>query len=1192
MRDFRCLSSVLFKHGGHLSLSVIDRRAHLRDEQRDVLESRITVIKDVRIDSPHRAHIEILAALALEELGERQRPTNFRELYDAWIAALSIQALNQRFYTELFWWYVWAVRQVEFPQGTGLDREARNAISVIRLITRLIFVWFIKEKRLVPETLFDPRELASILKDDPRQAPEAGSYYLAILQNLFFATLNVEIGSDRKWAQDGSGMKGDRFVHSLYRHKRLFRDPAAALRLFSEIPFLNGGLFECLDRELTEGDLKRAPELKALATKEGNGWVLRVDGFSRRTEAQPIVPNKLFFGGDLAADLNADLGTAGKQYPVHGLIDIFSKYKFTVDENTPLEEEVALDPELLGKVFENLLASYNPDTRTTARKLSGSFYTPREVVDYMVDESLIGYFTAVLDGPPDVKAREAASGEARGAGDGQAHVGLRQLLSYADVPSELSEQTAQEIITGIERLRILDPACGSGAFLMGVLAKLVHVLRKLDPDNSLWRAQNRAPLAAQRGHAKTILDPVLRETRVEEVDAALSKFDRDFSNPHHADYTRKLYLIEKCIHGVDIQPIAVQIAKLRFFIALVVSQRVDKSLDNYGITALPNLETKIVAANTLVPVNRQGQMRLRDPAISDVENALAEANEHYFAARTAKTKRKWRDRIVTLRDDLARLLEEDHFLSKGAARQLVHWNPFDQNASAGFFDPEWMFQLREGFDIAIGNPPYVRQEEIKDFKEDLKANYECFTGTADLYVYFCERSVKLLKTGGVLSFITSNKWYRAKYGEKLREWMTRNTRLRRVIDFGDEPVFKALAYPTIVIATRREQPVKVPRVGEELLALNWLPQLPVEDFSQVFAESAFPVPQATLTREAWQLEPPLKRRLLDRIRLAGAPLEKWCDGKLYYGIKTGFNKAFVVTGVERARLIAEDPSSEQILRPFVRGRDVKRWRVEPQDLWLIFIPWHFPLHEDSTISGVSQKAERAFKKEFPAIYRHLTRYKSELAARDRAETGIRYEWYALQRFREYWREFEKPKIIFPAIEDGVNYAADLKGYFGNDKTNIIVTEEWRFLLAVLNSQVSWWFTKQTFSAKQGGFFEFKPMYVSHLPVPAATTDQKALLSALVDAVVAGSGDVVRFEQLINGLVYELFFPDVLHAAGIKLFDACKKAGLLQVDVSRSKRATQSIAAVASVAFEIDQPIYGMLFDLQALDPVRIIEERE
>lgn len=272
-RRFPMPAILLFKHGlpspsgrggggEGISLAVIDRRQHLRDAHRDVIDSRITVIKDVRIANPRRAHVDILASLALENLGERRRPSNFRELYDAWIETLSTQALNKRFYTELAWWYFWAVAQVDFPKGGGREANKRNSVAVIRLLTRLIFVWFIKEKGLVPEVLFERDALNRLLKSDPAANPDDSAYYLAVLQNLFFATLNVEMGVDRKWAAEGGGMKGDRLIHSLFRHKELFKTPDTALDLFAQIPFLNGGLFECLDRDLTERDLQRNPELK------------------------------------------------------------------------------------------------------------------------------------------------------------------------------------------------------------------------------------------------------------------------------------------------------------------------------------------------------------------------------------------------------------------------------------------------------------------------------------------------------------------------------------------------------------------------------------------------------------------------------------------------------------------------------------------------------------------------------------------------------------------------------------------------------------------------------------------------------------------------------------------------------------------------------------------------------------------
>lgn len=1181
-RRFPMPAIVLFKYGQLLSLAVIDRRLNKKDISRDVIDSRITVIKDIRCTAPHRAHVDILGGLAIENLCKRRCPTNFRDLYEAWIAALSIQELNKRFYTELAWWYFWAVKQVDFPKGGGAEAVKRNSVAVIRLLTRLIFVWFIKEKGLVPEALFERVRLRELLKTDPTLSPSESNYYLAVLQNLFFATLNVEMGLDeqskpwRRWASEGKvsgGPNSHYLIHSVYRHKDAFADPATALDLFAQIPFLNGGLFECLDRELTDRDFQRNPELKKLAVKEGSGWVLRVDGFSRRSEAQPKVPNRLFFGGEAKADLNDDLGTKGKQYEVHGLLDIFERYKFTVDENTPLEEEVALDPELLGKVFENLLASYNEDTKTTARKQTGSFYTPREVVDYMVDEALIAYFEQRLaHSPPVEDGREEEAVTHR----------LRTLLAYADTGNPFSATESDTLIAAIEQLKLLDPACGSGAFPMGALQKLVHVLRKLDPENRRWRERNRQPLLDQLETAKAIADPSLREERIEAAEAALAKFDRDFSDANYPDYTRKLYLIEKCIHGVDIQPIAVQIAKLRFFIALIVSQKVDDARENRNITALPNLETKIVAADSLTPIDRPAQMGLRDPAIDDKEKALAFANEYYFAARTGKTKRKWRERIFVLRDELAELLEKDRFLSSQAARQLVHWNPFDQNAAADFFDPEWMFQLTEGFDIVIGNPPYVRHEEISELAPLLKQHYESAASRADLYVFFYERAIRLLKPEGAFAFITSNKWYRAKYGEKLREWMNRHTRLTKIIDFGDEAVFTALAYPTIVIAIRRKQPVKQPDTREEVLTLNWAGQAPVEQFPAVFTAESFTVPQAELKKEGWQLEPPIKRLLLARIRAAGTQLGEYVQGRFYRGIITGLNEAFVIDAATRDRLIAEDAKSVELIKPYLRGRDVKRWKVEWAGLYLITFPFGF--HEQLC--------------RYPAIFKHLSQFEDGLKKRGQCTSSRsgkgegQHHWLELDNNPKpsYLAEFERPKLIVPAIAEAPSFAPDFESHYSNNKSTIFVPPKINFALGVLNSSVNSWLATQVCATKQGGFFDFEPRYSAQLMVPLAEEAQVEMLETTVSAVLVKNDS--RFEQLINGLVYELFFPEDLHQANIHLFDAVDKAGLGALATLEGEALKITAEKMAETIFSPSHPIYGMLFNLQALDVVRIIEGRD
>lgn len=937
---------LLFRHGGLFSLAVIDRRQSLRDGSRDVIDSRITVIKDVRIANPHRAHLDILASLALENLGDKRRPSNFRELYDAWIGTLSIQKLNEDFYKKLAWWYLWAVKEARFPQGGGADRDA---IGVIRLLTRLIFVWFLKERGLVPEALFDVGTLKTLLKQAPDAHPEDCHYYHAILQNLFFATLNVDMGEERRWAKEGSGMKGDYLISLVYRYKEAFCDPDAALtKYFADVPFLNGGLFECLDEALTDHDLELNPGLRDLAVKEGNSWVLRIDGFSRRADARAHVPNKLFFGGTEDAALNTEFETKGKHYPVKGLIDLLNGYKFTIDENTPLEEEVALDPELLGKVFENLLASYNPDTRNSARKQSGSFYTPREVVDYMVDEALIAYFARHL---PESGKREGR---------------LRRLLSHADTGHDFSETEANALVATIENLKVLDPACGSGAFPMGILTKLFIALQKLDPDNRRWRVQNLAPLQQRLAGARKTPDPVQRDAEISDAEAALEKHKKDFADPAYADYTRKLYLIEKCIFGSDIQPIAVQIAKLRFFIALIVSQPIDPRKPNWNITPLPNLETKIVGANTLFGVPRHGAQGslLDDPAIAEKEAELRDANAAYFTARSRVIKKRRKEKVQKLHEELVALLKRDGFVIARDADRMARWDPFDQNRYADFFDVEWMFGMPRArdnseavFDIVIGNPPYVRHEDIRDLTPVLKNDYqyECGSSRADLYVFFYERSIKLLKPGGVLSFITSNKWYRAKYGEALRLFMATHTQLNSIIDFGDEAVFKAIAYPTIVIATRREKALNPPPATDMVRALNWSQEHPVETFPAVFAADSFDVPQTALRKECWQLEPPLKRRLLARIRAAGKPLGDYVNRRFYRGIITGLNKAFVINGATRERLIAEDPRSTELIKPYLRGRDVKRWKVEWAGLYLITFPF-----------GFHEKLES-----YPAVLKHL-----------------------------------------------------------------------------------------------------------------------------------------------------------------------------------------------------------------------------
>jgi type I restriction-modification system DNA methylase subunit len=744
---------LLLRYGNLLSFAACERTKYKQQWREGEKVGKISLLKDIDIDNPHTGHLKIL-----DELQIGPDITTFDALYKKWQKVFDVQLLNRKFYQELANWYFWAVNEVEFPDDAEKDRQVRNATNVIRLITRLIFVWFIKEKGLVPDELFDPEYLKGVLNYTDKTG---STYYKAILQNLFFATLNTDMNKDkpgsRKFVNRQYG------IHYFYRYERLFKDKKKALKLFEDIPFLNGGLFECLDKNV------------------GNDDEIRIDCFTNSPQKSErlIVPDELFFSDEQSIDLNNIYGTRGKSYRVRGLIDILKSYKFTIAENTPVEEEIALDPELLGKVFENLLASYNPETQTTARKQTGSFYTPREIVNYMVDESLIAYLSNALNtaSHPPLKLRGGEGGVMSKNEDTEQK--LRSLLSYSEGPHGFSDTEVDILINAIDNAKILDPACGSGAFPMGMLHKMVHILYKLDPDNRKWKQRQ--------------IDKVMEIPGVSVRDELLEDIEESFKS-NELDYGRKLYLIENCIYGIDIQPIAVQIAKLRFFISLIVDQKTDRKKKNLGIRPLPNLETKFVAANTLIGIDKPKQLMLRNPEIDVKEKELKLVREKPFSARTPKTKEKYRLEDARLRAELAELFKNDGF-SKETTHKLANWDPYDQNASADFFDPEWMFGIKEGFDVVIGNPPYMRIQGLQESQPELvkiyKKRYRSATGRFDLYCLFLENALNIARSSGIVNFIMPDKWINASFGKGLRQIMCSSRSLNKLISFGAFQVFNA-----------------------------------------------------------------------------------------------------------------------------------------------------------------------------------------------------------------------------------------------------------------------------------------------------------------------------------------------------------------------------------------------------------------
>ena len=831
---------VLFKYGNKLTFSVINRRLNKRDESKDVLE-KVTLIKDISIENPLRAHIEILFDLSFSELLSKHQFINFVDLHNAWQKTLDTKELNKRFYSELFNWYLWAVQSVRFPNDVSdeKDNDVYNSESVIRLLTRLIFVWFIKEKNLVPQSLFNIKKLKSILNDFQPQSEKASVFYRAILQNLFFATLNTPMDKDitednkdekRRFINTQPKTSNEEYLdQTKYRYKDYFINPDKALELFATIPFLNGGLFECLDN------------------KEGNKEI-RFDGFSSTDKRQAFVSDKLFFAEEFVLDLNAEYGTKGKKYKVKGLINILDSYKFTITENTPLEEEIALDPELLGKVFENLLASYNPETQTTARKQTGSFYTPREIVNYMVDESLIAYFKEKFDKIDDIEIR------------------LRDLFAHnIDLPAfTKSENTA--LIKAISEVKVLDPACGSGAFPMGVLHRLVDLLNKLDPENKYWNELQKQRAIAETAEVFDSGDTEERKVRLNEINKA---FDLSMNHP---DYARKLFLIENCIYGIDIQQIAIQISKLRFFISLIVDQKVNDGKPNRNILSMPNLETKFVAANTLIALDKPQQMTLMAGDVERLEKELASIRHKIFFTRKYSAKKALKKQEKEKREELQTALTESGY-NKNVAGQIAGWNPFDPMQSAKFFDPETMIGFDAGFDIVIGNPPYLNiKGQNAEIKDVLRKSYKYSKG-ADIYVAFIEKSLQLNKSAGNLFFIVPNKFFGADYGKSIRKYLkSGDINILSIWDLKDDKVFENAMISTIVIGFKKDNKSgftkliqgKTTRIVKDLFDVEGKIQIEANDADNIILaklrlnqqlQSLADVRTGIMGFEYWKMEP-------------------------------------------------------------------------------------------------------------------------------------------------------------------------------------------------------------------------------------------------------------------------------------------------------------------------------------------------
>ena len=1037
-----------------ISIAFIGRRQSKTDAARDVLE-RVSVIRGVSLDNPHTAHIQILRELSLparlQWMTAHAKPPNFDGLLDAWLAALDTDALNKKFYQELFQWFRRAVTRAKFPPNSGIDQEEH----VIRMLTRLIFIWFIKEKGLVRPDLFIEEQVKKLLDGYDRDSGD--SYYRAVLQNLFFATLNTELDKRRFSAANPA----DHRNAGLYRYKDLMAQPDKMLAMFKETPFVNGGLFDCLD------DFEGA--------RAGG---IRVDCFTDNpTQRKELsVPNNLFFGSDN-----------------DGLIDLFDRYKFTVEENTPLEQEVALDPELLGNVFENLLAAHTRETRETARKQTGSYYTPRAVVDYMVDESLAAALSEKAT--PDDGDKQFLTER------------LRYLLDYRDAFQDadalFTPAERKSIVNAVANLKIIDPAVGSGAFPMGILHKLTLALRRIDPDNSLWRDEQVA-IAVDRTQ-QVYAD----EDDAERRENTQRHINADFERHKDSDFGRKLYLIQNAIYGVDIQPVAAQIAKLRFFISLAIEQtRSNDKTDNYGIRALPNLETRFVAANALIGLTPDDEFKLTDEDGAKREmQTLNELRARHISAASRADKlniinqeRQAQQRLTAELDrifadwnasqpaeieeraagmpnpkdqEIVRKEETAKYEDRKArfeselsdAKKIAEWRPLDRNApAADWFDAEYMFGVKDGFDVVIGNPPYISVENLSsEMRDYLLSNYDACKGRTDIYIGFLEKSLSLLSEQGLMTFIISSAFTSQKYADTMRRTLIDHHHIRELVDASHYRIFENAVVFNVVMSVGKRPNAALTRIKHHYANADFDKRAAVAtEVDQRFF--------ATLKDARFDTNPPTQADLDIRAKIwrNSVRLDEIC--LVAYGARLNGKS----NGLRKDDYKSALPISGG--KPFCEGRNIERYAFS-QDGWLNYAP-----------------AEQ-YNPMFPELFEN-----EKLMCIRIVKDRLRFAYDD----GGFYNSHTVINCVRLDLLTSASHSTAVKAV-GNADISLAGGFDSKFLLGVLNSSIiNWYFL--TFLSDGLNFY---PDDAKQIPVPQASAAEQSRVAALVDAILSAKASDAR-----------------------------------------------------------------------------------
>ena len=924
-----------------------------------------------------------------------------------------------------------AERLVKLYEQSTLDFAALVQTFEVEALSKTFFKEYKRHYEAVNTYLNGSAFRASVFKSDEKAIRDWSKKLLGRVVFLYFVQKKGWLGASSTAYQDGNTRYAVNFLTDLF-HQAGANDafyPTWLSTLFFEtlnyprpnddftmpdgshvkVPFLNGGLF---DRD--------APDQK-----------------------DPIpLPARLFHN-----DQNPD------DPALRGFLDFLNSYNFTVHEDSPDDHYVAVDPEMLGNIFENLLED---------NKDKGAFYTPKAIVHYMCQESLIEYLHTALNLP---KHRA----------DLADFVGTK-------LPNTFVLANATAINNLLDSVKICDPAIGSGAFPMGLLQEIYQCKLALP------------------------------------------------GNTNHAEI--KLNTIQNSIYGVDIERGAVDIARLRFWLSLVVDEERPRSL--------PNLDYKIVVGNSLVSKLDNEVLTLdwtlrgnigAEQEIVTLTKRLGQKQRAFFTASgdKATAQRDIRDLKIDLllaqiNLDRAKLLAKmpaASLFGVSAKEQKLHLALQEQlqgvdatilklktlrqdsTQTLPYFD--WRLDFPEvlnphvtenvGFDIVVGNPPYVQIQKLDEPTKAALENqkYETYTRMGDLYQLFYEIGLNVLVPGGHLCYITSNKWMRTDYGKVTRSYFATNFKTNKVIDFGMAQLFDSATTYTNILLASKQPPISKLTICR--VANDYNSRTSLRDYIQ-----ANQVELEHPGEGSWIAHKKNEYELIKRIENQGVALKKW-DIQINYGIKTGLNNAFVIDTPTRDRLVAEDPNSTDVLKPLLRGEDIKAYVPDWAGKWLVYIPWHFPFHEDSSITGVSRKAEEAFQKQYPAVFAHLKCYKSELEARNKAETGIRYEWYCLQRWgANYYKEFSKPKIIYPNMTKYMPFVYDKGSFFTNQKCFIITGKDLGYLTAFLNSRLFRFAFKEYFPELLGDTRELSKVFFENVTIKPVSTEDSKFFDLLIEKI--------------------------------------------------------------------------------------------